>query len=604
MATMGRAGRELASMHSDGDGTGHGPAELLRVRRLLDEAARLLANAGGDALRMGRSGAAADLLSRACDLLEVDDYGADGPAHYAAVLETLLTALIQAGRLRDAGELAGRVEELACVGLAAERLAALRARLAWAASCAGDRVEAAAQLAMARGLNPLASSGASEVLLDALSGRLAAEVRRGDATAEELSRRGLGLAMREDLPEVACLAWEALGILARFRDIAESGACFERMGALARQRRLVYWGLLARLHLGTNDWLVCGDTTRLGQVLRAARRLGAAAVACSAMTVMALDFVLTARFPEAGEIIERCQAEAGSLGLTETLRWLAMVRAALAGQQGRRRKMDTALEEFRERGGEGSRLEPLTLGLAKTFCALLEEDRAEAVAELDRVAARGQGSFPIAGTDGLRVLLSELSNEGRPVASAGTATAGWNRQFLLFARAVRLGREGESAAALDVVAQAERAAARYPLARHLGLRLVAEAAYRDGWGHPVDWLRGAEEYFHACSVPAVAGAARSLLRQIGAPPRQRRTGADRIPPVLRTLGVSVREYEVLRLLVTRFGNRAIAAKLHISHRTVEKHVANLLMKLGQPNRTALSDQASALLASSENVEPA
>ncbi|WP_405151892.1 LuxR C-terminal-related transcriptional regulator [Sphaerisporangium sp. NBC_01403] len=53
----------------------------------------------------------------------------------------------------------------------------------------------------------------------------------------------------------------------------------------------------------------------------------------------------------------------------------------------------------------------------------------------------------------------------------------------------------------------------------------------------------------------------------------------------------MREYEVLRLLARRLGNREIATRLHLSPRTVEKHVASLLTKTGLPNRTALSELA-------------
>jgi DNA-binding NarL/FixJ family response regulator len=58
----------------------------------------------------------------------------------------------------------------------------------------------------------------------------------------------------------------------------------------------------------------------------------------------------------------------------------------------------------------------------------------------------------------------------------------------------------------------------------------------------------------------------------------------------------VREYDVFRLLVDRLGNKAIATRLHISPRTVEKHVASLIAKTQQPDREALSTYASAILA--------
>jgi DNA-binding CsgD family transcriptional regulator len=68
-----------------------------------------------------------------------------------------------------------------------------------------------------------------------------------------------------------------------------------------------------------------------------------------------------------------------------------------------------------------------------------------------------------------------------------------------------------------------------------------------------------------------------------------------MPSALRAAGVTPREYEVLGLLVFRLGNKDIAARLHISPRTVEKHVASLLGKTGQADRGRLIDYAAVLL---------
>lgn len=78
---------------------------------------------------------------------------------------------------------------------------------------------------------------------------------------------------------------------------------------------------------------------------------------------------------------------------------------------------------------------------------------------------------------------------------------------------------------------------------------------------------------------------------MGAPVRQRRTGTEQVPPDLRRCGITVREFEVARLLAERIGNKDIAGRLHISPRTVEKHVASLLQKTGHPNRTAFASAA-------------
>jgi hypothetical protein len=133
----------------------------------------------------------------------------------------------------------------------------------------------------------------------------------------------------------------------------------------------------------------------------------------------------------------------------------------------------------------------------------------------------------------------------------------------------------------------------YPTGRNLGLRLVSEAAVADGWGTPVQWLREAEEYFHEREVPAVAGACRALLRRTGVSVAQRRHGADEIPAALRSAGVTVREYEILKLLADRLSNREIARRLYLSPRTVEKHVASLIVKTGQPDRILLGQLGAA-----------
>ncbi|MFV2114752.1 helix-turn-helix transcriptional regulator [Micromonospora sp. LOL_025] len=83
---------------------------------------------------------------------------------------------------------------------------------------------------------------------------------------------------------------------------------------------------------------------------------------------------------------------------------------------------------------------------------------------------------------------------------------------------------------------------------------------------------------HNVDVPVIAGACRGLLRQAGASLGQRRSGHDRIPARLRAVGVTAREHEVLVLLAKGHDNQDLASLLHLSPRTVEKHVASLLLK--------------------------
>jgi len=90
-------------------------------------------------------------------------------------------------------------------------------------------------------------------------------------------------------------------------------------------------------------------------------------------------------------------------------------------------------------------------------------------------------------------------------------------------------------------------------------------------------------------VPEAARSCRDVLRSLGASIPQRRAGLAALPTTLRAAGVTAREYEVGLLVHEHLGNRAIGARLHISPRTVEKHVAALLSKLMLPDRRALID---------------
>jgi DNA-binding NarL/FixJ family response regulator len=56
-------------------------------------------------------------------------------------------------------------------------------------------------------------------------------------------------------------------------------------------------------------------------------------------------------------------------------------------------------------------------------------------------------------------------------------------------------------------------------------------------------------------------------------------------------GLSAREVDVVRLVADGLANKAIAAELHLSVRTVESHVRHVLAKLRLDNRTQLATWA-------------
>jgi DNA-binding CsgD family transcriptional regulator len=60
------------------------------------------------------------------------------------------------------------------------------------------------------------------------------------------------------------------------------------------------------------------------------------------------------------------------------------------------------------------------------------------------------------------------------------------------------------------------------------------------------------------------------------------------PPSSGALGVSEREFDVVRLVAEGLSNKEIARRLHLSVRTVESHVRHALTKTGLINRTQLA----------------
>jgi DNA-binding NarL/FixJ family response regulator len=161
------------------------------------------------------------------------------------------------------------------------------------------------------------------------------------------------------------------------------------------------------------------------------------------------------------------------------------------------------------------------------------------------------------------------------------------RGWVGHARAVELGRRGHIAEAEEAFARADSDLAPCDWYRHHARRLVAEAAIRDRWGNPKRWLADALAFFDTTGPPAVASACRSLLRQAGAPVPRRHRPAPDLPDALTAAGVTPREAEVLTLLAEGLSTRDIAARLYLSPKTVERHIANLAAKVGVGGRSEL-----------------
>ncbi|MFD9086765.1 AAA family ATPase [Streptomyces prasinus] len=535
-------------------------------------------------------GGAVVLLDRAHRLV-----GPDTPPELrTTVLARLLDAAACAARFQPVAALLTG-EEAPAEDLPAASRAGLHARLAELALLTGRFATAARHLDTAHWLLGGEPTDADTAVVDlaAAHAQLHRPAPERLRTAAELAERARAAARRAELPALSCRALLLLARLAEENDESAARARLEEAHTLARAHRLPVLRLAAEAELARLAADRDGHLSPLEHAHREAVRRGVPPLAQRLGLALALEQIRRGEFATAGERIRAATVEAERLGLEGALAELRLAEAVRLAHQGRRAELEHALERLELAADAAPGLRPVAYGLARAFCSLLEERPRDAERELAQALALDAENPATAdfGRHGLAVLLGVLAGRLGRQHLPGTAGAGgtrWNRQFAGLAHAVLLGREGRAGEATAAAAAALEAAAAHPVARHLAVRLVAPAAHRDGWGAPVEWLREAEEYFHGAGLRAPAGACRALLRGMGATVRQRRTGTEQVPPALRRCGITAREFEVAQLLAERVANKDIAVLLHISPRTVEKHVASLLQKTGHPDRTAFA----------------
>lgn len=156
-----------------------------------------------------------------------------------------------------------------------------------------------------------------------------------------------------------------------------------------------------------------------------------------------------------------------------------------------------------------------------------------------------------------------------------------NRAALHYCDAVRAAESGQPEKAAHALALADKLAANRPFHRHL---LRAYLLHHTVLGDPEPVLREALAWLVDTGEMRMIRRCRSALQALGAPvPRPDRDLSD-VPPALRGLGITGREFEVLALLNEGLSNPAIAARLHLSRRTIETHVSSLLAKTGATDR--------------------
>jgi DNA-binding CsgD family transcriptional regulator len=227
-------------------------------------------------------------------------------------------------------------------------------------------------------------------------------------------------------------------------------------------------------------------------------------------------------------------------------------------------------------------IEGSALAGARAMLALLNGDMARAMDVLCRgiaVLDSGPPGGP-AHYRGLWPLLLAAHNERRAAEAISHARAigltvnRVNRGFLGYADAILAGRANDGSGATDLAVAADLDLQHYPVWADLARLVAAEPALAQGWGQPRSWLEAAAAVFGRYQIGPLAARCRKLL-------------AGPQPSRWSRLGITDRQADVLRLVAAGISNKEIAARLHLSPRTVEKHVENLLRTTAAQSRTQL-----------------
>jgi DNA-binding CsgD family transcriptional regulator/tetratricopeptide (TPR) repeat protein len=554
-------------------------------------AGQLLLQAGRRSLARGALASAEAALDHARGLLPPD-----GPT-ILDVDECLCQVLSLAGkrdRALDVG--ASLLARLGDDQRAAQRRAGVFLRLARAALGATRYDEAYALLERA-------CAEAAKVPDERLAARVNAvraqtAIMRRPEEAAPLAMAALETAERLGLPEVACEALEVLGRSERQRDLAAAESAFARALVLAETHGLTVWRARALHELGTIDMLRGGPVRRLEEARNLALVQGALATAAVVDVQIAAALVVADDPEPAVAAARRAQGLSRRFGLDQTLAAALALEAHAHARAGRVVEMQRCIQEANALTTGSLDVEVKT-EFAAAVLAFLHEDRAAARRHLYRADSRVQagpgGDYKAGPQAGLLALVRQLDGTTEETAERRRADASAHytggafflaRAFHRYACAVATGRAGDPARAAALIAEGDRVLGDHEWFHHLGRRLLAEAAIGGAWGQPVPWLREALAFFDGRGEQHIASACRSLLRKAGAAV-PRRQGHEELPGPLRAVGVTSRELEVLRLLATGLPNKEIAARLYLSPRTVERHIANIEAKAGIAHRSEL-----------------
>ena len=504
--------------------------------------------------------------------------------------EALCAVLAAAGNAERVSAIGERLlSELAAIDTHQSRRARAHLWLARAAVVSSDWERARDLLDRADALGTFSVTAPGEAAV--LAARVALGQGRFDDAAD-LARSALATAEADGQFELACEALEVIGQRERQRDLASAQEAFAAALALAERHQLPLWRIRALHELGTIDLLGGGPVDRLAQARSAALDAGALATAATVSLQMAAWFTNRAEPEQALEAASACAAEARRLRLPLVCGVGFALQALAHALAGRQVEMDAAIDQALAVSAGHREVRGVAALMARALLWLVREDRQRARAELDAGMELLRGTPVTAPNRGLWALVHALDSDDGEAAVAEVEASGLTVYWLIrgwvgHARAVIVGRQGRHAEADEAFARADADLAPCEWYRHHARRLVAEAAIADGWGDPKQWLAEALVFFEPTGPPAVASACRSLLRRAGAPVPRRRRPAPNLPATLVASGITPRQFEVLELLAEARSTKEIAARLYLSPKTVERHIADLVAKVGVEGRSEL-----------------
>lgn len=499
--------------------------------------------------------------------------------------EALVTTLGLAGRADDTfplGEVLLARFDNAAAGLDpnGSRRRATHLALGRAAVAGTDWALAAAHLdAAARH-----GTGQDQVAqLDALQ----AVVALGEGRLDDAGRLAAGAvtaAERAGIPDLLCEALLVHGRCARIRDHELAEQAFDRARTVAHDAGLAHREARALAELGSVH-AYDGEETRLLESRRLAETCGAPETEAVAENHLAVAAWMR------GDVEEILVHAAAVLALARRFRLGLMVPAALIhlacghALRGDSEQVRALVAEAAPQISHDATQRISMHAHVRAVCALAHDDLATAAHEFAIAwdIVRSERPTAVPPLVGMAVLVRALQGED-PERSAtelrrGTHCGQLLTALLVAADAVALGSRGARSEAATAMESALEDMQLNTFVQAIVARMVSPHAAARGWGDPTRWLDAALAVFEIRGLVQPAEACRAELRHGG-----QAVGRD-------PAGITARERDVLRLVANGLSNRAIAERLFLSSRTVEKHVERLLAKTGSMNRAQLATYA-------------